>query len=79
MSVPRVLDEGRQLFAERPGVLLIQVDLVGRAADREPHCLVGRAALKIVFERDGYLRRHPGLPLIVLFARYKINCHAVVP
>src|SRR5215472_5302589 len=56
-----VLDERRQPLAERAGVLLVQVDLVGRAADYEPHRLVGRAALQIVFERYGYFRRHPGL------------------
>src|SRR5262249_35831391 len=57
-----MLDEGCQLLAERPGVLLVQVDLVGRAAEPESHGLVGRAAIKIVFEDDRYLRCHPGLP-----------------
>jgi hypothetical protein len=59
------------------GVLFVQIDLVGRAADGEPQCLVGRPAIKIVFERDGDLCCHPGLldgagPR----APYKINCHA---
>src|SRR5215471_338498 len=53
-----MLDEGGQVLAERPGILLAQVDLVLRAADGEPHGLVSRAALQIVFERDCYLRCH---------------------
>jgi len=72
-----MLDEGCQLLAERPGVLLVQVDLVGRAADGEPHCLVGRPAIQIVFERDGYLGCRPGLlDCAGLRAPCKINCHA---
>jgi len=45
-----------------PGVLLAQIDLIVRAVDPEPHRLIGRAAVKIVFERDGYLLCHLGLP-----------------
>jgi len=44
-----MLDEGRELFAERPGVLLAQVDLVLGAAYPEPHRLGCRASIKIVF------------------------------
>jgi hypothetical protein len=44
-----MLDERCQLLAEGPGVLLVQVDLVLRAADSEPHRLVDRAAIKIIF------------------------------
>jgi hypothetical protein len=54
-------DEGRELTAERLGVLLAQVDLVRRTIDGEPHRLIGRAAIKIVFQNDGYLLRHPRL------------------
>jgi len=62
------------------GRFLVQVDLVGRAADCEPHGLVGRAAVKIVFERDGYSRCHPGLlECAGLRAPYEINCHAAYP
>jgi hypothetical protein len=57
-----VADEGLELAAERLGVLLAQVDLVRRAVEGEPHRLIRRAAIKIVFQNDGYLLRHPGLP-----------------
>jgi hypothetical protein len=46
------------LFAERRGVHLVQVDLILRTTDREPHCLDCRGAVEIVFQRGGYLRRH---------------------
>jgi hypothetical protein len=55
-------DERCELPAERRRVAGAQVDLVGRAADGEPHRLIRRAASKIVFQRDGYLLRHRGLP-----------------
>jgi hypothetical protein len=55
-------DEGLELAAERLGVLLAQVDLVRRAVEGEPHRLIRGAAIKIVFQNDGYLLRHPGLP-----------------
>jgi hypothetical protein len=51
----------RQLAAERPRVVLAQVDLIRRAAEPEPHRLIRRAPVKIVFQHDGYLRCHPGL------------------
>src|SRR5262249_60055739 len=54
-------NERCQLLAERPGILLVQIDLVLGAADPEPQRLLGRAAIQIVFERDNYLRCHPGL------------------
>jgi hypothetical protein len=44
-----VVNERRELFAELRGVLLAQVDLVFRAAHPEPHGLVRRSAIKIVF------------------------------
>jgi hypothetical protein len=44
-----MLNKRRQLPAERPGILLVQVDLVLCASDPEPHRLVCRAAFKIVF------------------------------
>src|SRR5262249_59230987 len=75
-----MLDEGGQLFTERPSILLVQVDLVLHAADREPHGLVSRAAIKIVFERDHYLRCHSRPPCCAgLPAPYKINCHVAAP
>src|SRR5216683_2200526 len=46
---------------ERPGVLFAQIDLVMRDAEPESHRLLGRAAVKIVFQYDGYLRCHRGL------------------
>src|SRR6266496_1642758 len=56
-----VADEGRELPPERGGVLGAQIDLVLCAAQPEPHRLIRRAAIQIVFEHDGYLRCHPGL------------------
>jgi hypothetical protein len=44
-----VLDEGCEFLPERPGVLLIQIDLVLRATEAELHRLVGRASIKIIF------------------------------
>jgi hypothetical protein len=56
-----VLDEWRELLTERIGVLLAQVDLVVRTAESEPHGLVRRAAIKVVFQRDGYSLGHLNL------------------
>jgi hypothetical protein len=59
---------GSQLLAERGGVLCAQVDLILRPAEGEPHGLIGGAATKVVFQRDGYslchfdLRDCPGVP-----------------
>ena len=53
--------ERRKLPAERPGILLVQVDLLLRAAQPEPHGLRYRAAVKIVFQGDRYPRGHPDL------------------
>jgi hypothetical protein len=58
----RVLDERRELPTERRGVLSAQIDLVLGAAQPEPHRLIRRASIKVVFQRDGYLLCHPGLP-----------------
>ena len=48
-SLTGVLDEGCEFLTERPGVLLIQIDLVLDAAEPEPHRLTGRAPVKIIF------------------------------
>jgi hypothetical protein len=48
-SLAGVLDERRKLLPERPGVLLAQIDLVLGAAQPEPHRLLRRAPIKIVF------------------------------
>jgi hypothetical protein len=70
-----VFDVRREPLAERPGVLLAQVDLVRRAAEPELHRLVGRASVQIVFECDGHLRCHPRLhDSDGLSALYKIKC-----
>jgi hypothetical protein len=37
------------VLPERPGVLLVQIDLVLRAPEPEPHRLSGRASVEIVF------------------------------
>src|SRR5215472_9824438 len=56
-----VLDKWCELLTERIGVLLAQVDLVVRTAESEPHGLVRRAAIKVVFQRDGYSLGHLNL------------------
>jgi hypothetical protein len=43
-----MVDEWRELLAELPGVLGVQIDLVLRGAEVETQILVGWAALKIV-------------------------------
>jgi len=70
-----MVDEWCELPPERRGVLGAQVDLVLGPADGEPHRLIRRAAIEIVFERDGYLLSRPRLlDCDRLFAPYKINC-----
>src|SRR5215475_13232638 len=54
-------DERCQPPAERGGVAGAQVNLVAGAADGEPHRLIGRAAVEVVLQGDGYLLRHRGL------------------
>jgi len=44
-----MLDKRCEFLTERPGVLLVQIDLVLRAAEPEPHRLTGRASVKIIF------------------------------
>ena len=44
-----VFGEGRELAAERGGVLIAQVDLVFGAIQPEPYRLIRRAPIKIVF------------------------------
>jgi len=57
-----MFDEQCQSPAERRGVLLVQVDLILDATDENRTIsLICRAALEIVFQRDGYLRYHLGL------------------
>jgi hypothetical protein len=48
-SLTGVLDEGCEFLPERPGVLLIQIDLVLRVTQPEPHRLTGRASVEIIF------------------------------
>jgi len=57
-----VLNERGHHLAERSGVLLTQVDLILRATEPEPHGLICWAAIKVVFQRDGYWLSHPSLP-----------------
>ena len=57
-----VFDKGRDLLAERPGVLGAQLDLVAGAAEPEAHCLIRRAPIQVVLKCDGNLLCHPGLP-----------------
>src|SRR6266487_6207102 len=60
-SLAGMVDEGRELAAERRGVLPAQIDLILRAVQAESHRLIRPAPIKIVFERDGGLLCHPGL------------------
>src|SRR6266567_4154215 len=57
-----VLKVGHKLLAERVGVAGPQVDLIVSAVDGVPDGLIGRAAVEVVFEGDGYFLGHPGLP-----------------
>jgi hypothetical protein len=57
-----VLEERGELLAERGGVLLVQVDLIVRAADGEPHRLLRRAAIQVIVEGDSDFLGHLGLP-----------------
>src|SRR6266487_4508813 len=65
-----VLDERRELLAEGTGVRGAQVDLAVGAAEPEPHCLICRAAIQIVFQRDGDLLSHllPPMPTVGIAA-----------
>jgi hypothetical protein len=60
-----MLNERGDHFTERSGVLLAQIDLILRASEPEPHSLIRRAAVKIVFQRDSYSPGHPILPKII--------------
>ena len=55
---------GRDLLAERGGVLGVQVDLTVGAVEREPDGLLGRAAGQVVFQDDACFLDH-----IVTFPR----------
>jgi hypothetical protein len=44
-----VLDEECEFLTERPGVLLIQIDLVMHVTEPEPDRLIGRASVEIIF------------------------------
>jgi hypothetical protein len=46
---PGMIDKRRELSAELRGVLITQIDLVFRPAHAEPHGLIRRPAVKIVF------------------------------
>jgi hypothetical protein len=55
-------------------VLGAQIDLIVRTIHPEPHRLIRRAPIKIIFELDGYLLCHPGLLVALgLPAPYKIH------
>src|SRR6266851_2819291 len=57
-----VLKIGRELLAERGGVLGVQVNLIVGAVEGEPHRLLRRAAGQIVFQGYGYFLGHLYLP-----------------
>src|SRR5690348_10965397 len=65
-----VLKVRRELLAERGGVAGPEVDLIAGAIDGEPDGLIGRAAVEVVFEDDGYFLGHPSLPAAVVLAPY---------
>src|SRR5689334_6114983 len=56
-----MLDERSELAAQRRGVLLAQIDLIVPTIHPEPHRLIRRTPIKIIFELDGYLLCHPRL------------------
>jgi hypothetical protein len=47
-----MIDERRELAAERGGVVAIQIDLIVGAGKAEPQGLVGRTAVEIIFQSD---------------------------
>jgi hypothetical protein len=53
-----MLKVGRELLAERGGVLGVQVDLIIGAVEREPDGLVGWAAGQVVLQDDAYFLDH---------------------
>jgi hypothetical protein len=57
-----VLSIGRELLAERGGVLGVQVDLIVGAIEREPDGLLGWAAGQVVLQDDAYFLGHLHLP-----------------
>jgi hypothetical protein len=57
-----MLDKRCQFGAERSSVLGAQVDLIVRAIHPEPHCLIGRATIEVILQRDGYSLSHLNLP-----------------
>src|SRR5579859_970338 len=59
-----VLKVGRELLAERGGVLGVQVDLIVGAVEREPDGVLGWAAGQVVFEHDAYFLSHRCLPAV---------------
>src|SRR5260370_41426291 len=50
-----VLDERPQLLTGSAGGVVAQIDLIIRAAEPEPHGLVGWTAIQVRFQRDSYL------------------------
>ena len=54
--------KGASCFRNALAFLVAQIDLVLGTAQLEPHRLIGRAAIEIVDQSDGYLLSHLGLP-----------------
>src|SRR5580700_3211765 len=57
-----MLKIGHELLAERGGVLLTQIDLILGAIEGKPHGLGCRAAIEVVFQRDGHFLGHLASP-----------------
>ena len=53
-----MLKVGRELLAERGGVLGVQVDLVVRTVEAEPDGLLGRTAGQVVLQDDAHFLDH---------------------
>jgi hypothetical protein len=68
-----MIDERGELLAEGPGVLVVQVDLILRAAEGEPHRLIARSPIKIILQGDGYLRCHPASTPAIATCTQKIS------
>ncbi len=73
-----VLSIGRELLAERGGVLGVQVDLIVGAIEREPDGLLGWAAGQVILQDDAYFLAISTFPTSMVPAPYRDQCRVTV-